>query len=194
MRKRIVGMIGLTVFCFAQITLAAEFSAEIVSKAKEGTFTGKIFAVNDKVRMEIPGTVTITRTDKNVVWVLMPQQNMYMEQAFDPRNVAQVAEEVPGEIERKFIGDEAVDGKSTKKYHVIYEAMGEKAEIFQWIDPKTNIPLKTATIDNSWSMEYRNLKMRPQDSGLFEVPRGYTKFSMPNMTDIARAMQGADTE
>lgn len=126
MRKRIVGMIGLTVFCFAQITLVAEFSTEIASKAKEGTFTGKIFAANDKVRMEIPGTVTITRTDKNVVWVLMPQQNMYMEQAFDPRNVAQVAEEVPGEIERKFIGDEAVDGKNTKKYHVIYEAMGER--------------------------------------------------------------------
>lgn len=178
-------------FCFASIASAQEFSADMVSTTKDGKFTGKIFAAKDKVRVEVPESITITRMDKNVMWMLMPSEKMYMEHPFDPRNVTATSEKVSGEIERKLIGQETVDGKMTTKYRVTYEAEGVKETIFQWIDNASRIPVKTAAVDGSWMMEYKNLKIGAQPDSLFEIPAEYQKFSyeMPSMEGI---LQGAE--
>jgi len=174
--------------CLAGTVLAVDFSADVVSSSKGAAATGKIFVTKDKVRMEFPGAATITRMDKEIAWVLMPDQKMYMEQKFDPNAVAASAEKAPGEITRAYISDEVIDGKNAKKYGITYMAAGQETSIFQWIDPATSIPLKTAAADGSWSMEYKNLKAGPQPEALFEIPEGYQKFSMPNMADMAKKM------
>ena len=48
---------------------------------------GKIFVAEDKMRVESAGTVSITRLDKKVVWLLMPTEKMYMEQDIRLQNI-----------------------------------------------------------------------------------------------------------
>jgi len=187
MRKGTAFFIFLTVLFSSSIAMALDFSADIVSTSKDGKFTGKIFATQDKIRTEMADVVSIVRMDKKVMWVIMPGQNMYMEQPIDPAMLASGAsEKVPGEIERKLLGSEPIDGRPTDKYRITYESNGARQSILQWSDTATSFPVKVSAEDGSWVMEYKNLKVGPPDPTIFEVPEGYSKFAMPNFSDMAK--------
>jgi len=157
---------------------AEDFSADMLSVSSEGSFTGKIYVSGDKSRMEMPEAITISRLDRKVTWMLMPSEKMYMEQPINARAVAGTQEKFDGELERVSEGDETVNGRHTTKYRVTFEAGGKQETVFQWIEVGTHFPVKTAAIDNSWSTEFSNIKIGPQDRALFEVPSDYQKFSM----------------
>jgi len=167
----------ILLFFFGGTASAQDFSADMVSTTKEGVFTGKIYVAKEKTRMEMPQAITITRVDKSVVWILMPEQKMYMEQPLKPENIAASTDKMPGEIERKHLGTETVDGKKTKKYRIVYTAGNKRETIFQWVDTDSGFPIKTAAEDGSWIMEYKNLKTGKQPDTLFEIPAGYQKMS-----------------
>jgi hypothetical protein len=169
-------VIMLSVF-LGSLAWAQEFSADIISTTAAGTYSGKIFVAKDKVRTEMAGAVTITRMDKNVIWILMSEKNMYLEQPLNPSSAPAVAETVHGEIERTLLGEETIDGKKTNKYKVTYNAGGKEQSIFQWIDVSSKIPLKAVAEDGSWSFEYKNLTLGVQPESLFEIPAGYKEFS-----------------
>lgn len=181
----------LTVALTWSVASALDFSADVVTKAGGQVITGKTFVSKDKVRMEMMGNITITRMDKKVAWMIMPRQKVYMEQPFDPERVAGAMEKMPGEIERRSLGPDTIDGKSVTKYRITYTADGRKAVILQWIDESSGIPLRTASEDERWSMEYKNLRIGAPDESLFEVPAGYNKFAMPNMNEIMQAAKRA---
>ena len=170
---------------------AVGFSADVVSSSPQGSFQGKIYGDNDKVRMELPMAVTITRADKRTAYMLMPGQKMYMEQKFDPRNVAATKEKIDGELERTLIGPDQVDGQAVKKYKVSYASEGVTASVYQWMRDGVAVPVKTASTDGAWSIAYRNLKVGDQAADLFEVPSDYRKFSYGNMADAVRKAIGA---
>lgn len=193
MRKTILLAVVIFLGC-ASAAWAFDFSADVVSTANGRVFNSKIYVSNDKVRMEAVGTTTISRMDKKVVWVIMPQQNMYMEQMMNPDKIPSATEKMPGEIERKLLGTDTVDGKAVEKYRVRYTSNGMEASVLQWIDPKTKIPLKTASEDGRWVTEYKNLVVGPQPEGLFNVPAGYKKFAMPDTKEMMRAAQQAASE
>lgn len=196
MKRAVLAVTVLTVLSIAGVAQALDFSADMVSTARGQRMSGKIFVADDKIRMDMAGNVTITRMDKQVVWILMPQQLLYMEQAFDPEMVAGATEKMPGEIERSALGPGTVDGRAATKYRITYASREGRATVIQWVDKASSIPVKTEAEDGSWAMEYRNLKTGPQDAPLFEIPAGYTKFTVPNMADIMRAAgqqtQGGD--
>ncbi|OGW85365.1 MAG: hypothetical protein A2987_04520 [Omnitrophica bacterium RIFCSPLOWO2_01_FULL_45_10] len=179
-------VIGLS----AAAVYAEDFSAEMVSYSSEGSFTAKLYVSGDKSRTEMREAVTISRMDKEVVWVLMPAQKMYIEQPVDMRTAASMREKVDGEIERKAEGEETIAGRNTTKYRVTFEVSGKRESIFQWIDESVHIPVKTAAIDGSWSTEFKNIETGPQDPALFEVPAGYNKMTlgMPDMAGIMKSM------
>jgi hypothetical protein len=170
--------------------LAEDFSADMVNTVKGKIITGKIFISKDKTRMEAAGNTTITRMDKNVVWILMPKDKMYMEQAFDPRTAMATSEKVNGETERKLIGEETLDGRVAKKYQVSYNQNGKKETMFQWVAGGLAMPVKTAAVDGSWAMEYKNIKKDKLADSLFEVPQDYQKFSFqkPSMGNILKGL------
>lgn len=169
---------------------AQDFSADMVSFSSEGSFTGKIYVSGEKSRVEMPEAVTISRMDKKLAWVLMPNEKMYMEQPLSPRSSASTREKLDGEIERKAEGNEKVSGRNTAKYRVIFELEGKREEVFQWIDEAAHIPVKTAAVDGSWSSEFKNIQTGPQGGELFEIPAGYRKMSlgMPDMNDLLGAI------
>jgi len=181
MQHRIISVVLvviISIFLFGGIAVAQDFSADMVSTTKAGVSTGKIFVAKEKTRMETLQTIIITRIDKNVVWILMPAQRMYMEQPLKPENVVATTDKMPGEIERKLVGKETVGGKRTDKYRIVYTAADKKETIFQWIVADSGFPIKSAAVDGRWIIEYRNLKTGKQPDTLFEIPTGYQKFSL----------------
>ena len=181
MQHRIISVVlvvVISIFLFGGIAVAQDFSADMVSTTKAGVSTGKIFVAKEKTRMETLQTIIITRIDKNVVWILMPAQRMYMEQPLKPENVVATTDKMPGEIERKLVGKETVGGKRTDKYRIVYTAADKKETIFQWIAADSGFPIKSAAVDGRWTIEYKNLKTGKQPDSLFEIPTGYQKFSL----------------
>ena len=181
MQHRIISVVLvviISIFLFGGIAVAQDFSADMVSTTKAGVSTGKIFVAKEKTRMETLQTIIITRIDKNVVWILMPAQRMYMEQPLKPENVVATTDKMPGEIERKLVGKETVGGKRTDKYRIVYTTADKKETVFQWIAAESGLPVKSAAVDGSWTIEYKNLKTGKQPDTLFEIPTGYQKFSL----------------
>lgn len=154
------------------------FSADIVSAHGKETMTGKIYVGRDKMRFESAGMVSITRMDKKVVWLLMPTEKMYMEQAIRLDNVVPSAEPAAGEVERTLLGTETVNGKAANKYRITVQTDGKKHSMYHWLAADSGLPLKMAAIDGSWWQEYRNIQVGEPDTALFEVPAGYKKFAM----------------
>jgi outer membrane lipoprotein-sorting protein len=161
-----------------------EFSAESITKFGDKVHKAKIYFASDKWRLEstIQGrkSITIIRADKNVAWMLMPEQKMYMETKLGTNQLLGRTEKLPGEIERKKVGPESVNGMSCEKYLITYKAdeKAESTQVYQWIS-RENIPVKFAAIDGSWSSEYRNISKGKQPDSLFELPAGYKKFELP---------------
>jgi len=158
-----------------------EFSADMVSTTKAGTVTGKIYVSKDKTRVEMSKSISISRIDKKVVWVLMPEQKMYTENQLKPEQLTATPDKMPGEVERTMIGPEKLDGKNVVKYKITYTESKKKVVIWQWILPDTSFPVKTANEDGSATTEFKNLKTGKQPDSLFEIPEGYQKMSMTNM-------------
>lgn len=152
---------------------AVDFSGDVASISKDGTFKGKVFAAQNKVRMEDPQSVIITRLDKNLAWVLKPKDKTYTEEPADFRNAMAASEKVNGEMERTLIGPEKIGSSITSKYKIVY---GKKREtMLQWIDDSSKRLIKAAAEDNSWSVEYSNTKIGPQADALFEIPQDYSR-------------------
>ena len=169
-----------------------EFSADTISTFKgEQKLQGKMYFKQDKFRMDMKGNGDmhmITRIDKKVVWNVMPAQKMYMEMPFNLKNKPKVDEKFEGEIERKLVGNETIDGHPTKKYLITYKANNKTERVYQWFATDINFPVKTAAIDGSWSQEFRNVKIGSQPDSLFEVPKGYQKMQMPQMPTMPGGM------
>lgn len=163
-----------------------EFSADNISKAGGVTSSSKFYFGKDKWRMETEAmgvkSITIVRSDKNVMWILMPQTKMYMERELSQEQMVGKAQKLPGEIERKKIGTEKVSGIVCDKYEIVYKLEGaaETTVVYQWLS-KDNIPMKTASPDGSWYSVNKNIKIGKQPASLFELPSGYKKFKMPKV-------------
>lgn len=167
----------LSVVLSAALGYAGDFSADMISKAPEGSFTAKLYVSGDKSRVEMAEGTSISRIDKKVVWMLMLKEKMYMEQPLNPRSAASTQERIDGEIERKAVGNEELNGRKTTKYLVVFKSQEKNESVFQWIDETARIPVKTAAVDGSWFSEFKNIRTGPQDQGLFEIPPGYKKMS-----------------
>jgi len=188
-----VSITGISFFIllFAGICFAQEFSADVLIKSKAGAFNGKTFVTKEKTRVEVQQSVTITRLDKKVIWILIPQQKMYMEQSVKPGNITATGGKMPGEIERTLVGKETIDGKKTGKYKVICKVGNQKMTVFQWLVTGSDIPVRTSAEDGSWTMEYTNLKVGKQPDSLFEIPAGYQKFTYTMPAMPSGPMKGA---
>ena len=172
----------LFVLFFSGTSFAFEFSADTIMTTEGVKTKGKIYYKADRFRMDMKDPeemITITRIDKKVIWNIMPAEKMYMEMPFTLQNKPTVEDKFEGEIERKHVGNETIDGHPTKKYLITYKSGNKKEQVYQWWATDINFGIKTAAIDGSWIQEYKNVKIEPQPNSLFELPAGYKKLQMP---------------
>ena len=176
-------LISLLIVSFSGNVLAIEFSADTITTMKGGQkVEGKMYFKPDKFRMDMKtneNILMITRIDKKVVWNVMMKQKSYIEMPFDPETRPKVEEKYPGEIERKEVGRETIDGHPTIKYLITYKTDSKKNQVYQWLAKDISFPMKSAAVDGAWIQEFRNVRMASQPDNLFEVPQGYTKIQMP---------------
>jgi hypothetical protein len=188
--RKVVLICGLfmIVSCLVTGAFAMEFSADMVSTAHGRTTTTKVFAKDQKFRMEPKDALTysIVRGDKQVLWMIMPDQKSYMEMKTDPNRQLKVEEKVKGEVSRRMIGAEKIDGHPTQKYEVTYAEGGKTEKMYQWMATDIKFPIKMAAVDGSWTMEYKNVKIGTQPAGLFELPSDYKKVETPSMPGMPK--------
>lgn len=173
---------------------AASYSADQVMETEQMSIQGRVYESGQKSRMEMSvsgsSQISIMRRDKQVTWMLIPDQRMYMEHAFG------TAESSPDgmddyQVEWTDAGEETIDGIPTKKSKVVmtHRKDGTKMGGFMWMTKKEGILLKIDAIavdkdkKHRFRRELKNLKVGPQPDSLFEIPPGYQKMpSFPGMT------------
>ena len=190
MSKRRMGLflsvvVALTLSCSA---FAAEFQADMKMEGGEETVTGKVFVSGSIMRqeMEVPGagkSISIVDGAKNIMYVIMPQEKMYME--FPNEQIVLGDEDIEAwlsdDADLKKIGTETIEGYKCDKYEVTYkdperQAMGSSVI---WIARKLNFPIRGITEgeDGKVTVTYTNIREGSLDKALFEIPKDYQKFS-----------------
>ncbi len=175
------------VFLVAALSHAAEFSADMtIQSATGGDLTGRVFVRGNDLRQELDTPVgvqtTIINQGKDVMYVLLPGQNMYMEMGN-----SQVTLDGTEDFESKFadkgkvtgLGTETIEGYLCDKYKIVYED-ASLGEVTVWVARELNYPLKVY-MDNpkdEATILYRNIEIAELEGSLFVLPPGYQKFSM----------------
>ena len=151
---------------------------------------GKVFSSGDLERREntIRGhqSIIIRNRQKQLTWILMPEQRMYMEGSGRGEKDPAFAWE-NAEVELTRIGTETVNGVDSDKFRVVSRTTdGETSEGLVWLT-RENIPVRydltTQTRGKPLrvTMECSRLTLGPQEPGLFQIPDGYSKIPMPGM-------------
>jgi hypothetical protein len=184
----VVGM-GAATVAAAWEGAKVEYSADTVMETAEVAITGKVYAARNKERREYAqqgqNMAMIMRADKKLVWMLMPEEKMYMELDLSKQGRS---DDLSGwKIEQTVIGPETIDGiKTTKSKIVMTGPKGQKLAGFWWLT-KDDIIVKMDAIamdkgrKDRFKIENKNIKIGKQDPKLFEIPAGYSKMTMPDM-------------
>lgn len=181
-----------------------EYSADEQMETEDFAMQAKVYHAPGKERREqdMSGMqqIMIMRRDKSVVWMLMPDQKMYMEMKMG-QGKEDTADLKDYTIEYSVVGEEVVNGINTTKNKVIVtDKQGNKFGGFMWVS-KEGIMVKMDTVSKvedskmRVKMERKNIKIENQNPKLFEIPSGYNKMSMPgmgggfNMQDMMKGME-----
>jgi len=163
-----------------------DFSATIVTESEGNVTTSKICTSGMKSRMEVLGkkdnAIVIGRRDKNVSWMVMPAQHMYMEMPFR-QDTATRLNEPDAKVDKKLVGSDKVDGHPCKKYHVTTTIDKKKDSGYSWeASDLGNMMVKYQTEDGKMTTTWKDIKFGGgSDDSLYEVPAGYKKMNMPSM-------------
>ena len=158
---------------------AAEFSATIVDRMGDDERTGKIYLQGEKGRQELAtekgDAVIISRPDKKVMWFLFPGKKAFIEKPLDITNWLVGMEWSKYRTQWKSLGTETLHGYETRKYEVEVKGKGATAKNHVWVAKKLDTPIKIATPDGEFSLEFRDIKEGVVSADLFEIPPGYQK-------------------
>ncbi|MDT8284550.1 MAG: DUF4412 domain-containing protein [Thermovirgaceae bacterium] len=159
-----------------------QYSATETISTERGDVEARIFVAPGMKRMEMSEATQILRFDKGVIWVLMPQQRMYME-----RSIAS-APEGGGTLkylEKENLGKETVNGIAATKYKTVAEdPQGNRLQGFSWFTDdgilvKNDMKVQSGGRSAQVKSEISDLKVERQDPSLFEIPQGFNKLAMP---------------
>jgi hypothetical protein len=206
--RPIIAACLLFVFVFlmlANLALAQDFSADVVTQKTGNGEMKKVYATKDKVRFEMQGanpqmgpSAIVFDDAKHTYTVIMAERHMYMDapvavvkplitdfwRVDDPNDACpawkKTAEEAGtyknwGSCTK--LGSDTLNGRSTVKYEGVSNK-GEKSHI--WVDSKLRCVIKMDS-GTGRGLELTNIQEGSQPASLFEIPAGYTKFDMGSM-------------
>ena len=179
------------------------FSADMSSTSANGNVNmkGKVYFSLPKFRMDMADTgqrqagpfggkmSMIVDGDAKMAYMLMTEQQMYMEFPTDANNPMSQRtpkwQDFKGDpctftnqqgATCKKLGTESVNGRACDKWEVT-DKNGKKETL--WVDQKLHFPIKST--DGQVTTEFTNIKEGAQDAALFKVPAGYSKFDPSSM-------------
>lgn len=176
----------LSAFFFSGIALAGDFSADFLSKSADPSDMpgkGKMYMKNGMMRYDIEENVVIMRPDKGVMWILMNEEKMYMEQPVQGQGRMQQWKPERVHAARN-LGKENVSGYACTKY----EISSQGNPLRYWVSDKIPFPVKME--DGNGYMLLKNIQEGNVSQALFEIPKGYQKMVIPTMPGMPQGMPG----
>ena len=173
----IIFLFTIVMFSYAS---AADLTADMITKEGKITSKGKVYVNGSKMRADKGNTpiYNIVRGDKGVLWQVNGAENTYVEAKITPALNFWTTEKIPGEVSRKEIGSEKIDGYSVKKYEVSVKQGKNTSTYHQWIATDLRFPVKVANLNGKWSVEYKNIKKGTPADAVFSLPKGATLDTM----------------
>lgn len=173
----IIFLFTIVMFSYAS---AADLTADMITKEGKITSKGKVYVNGSKMRADKGNTpiYNIVRGDKGVLWQVNGAENTYVEAKITPALNLWTTEKIPGEVSRKEIGSEKIDGYSVKKYEVSVRQGKNTNTYHQWIATDLRFPVKVANLNGKWSLEYKNIKKGTPADAVFSLPKGATLDTM----------------
>lgn len=194
----------LTLPILANVALAQDFSADVVSRDSDSSGMKKVYVTRNKARFELQGdnpqmgpSAIVFDDTKHSYTIIMAERHMYMDAPMtitkrllthfwrvdDPNDACpewkKTAEEAGSDEDWGSctkIGSDTLNGRDAVKYEGVSKK-GEKSHI--WVDSKLRCVVKTD--EGAGGFELRNIQEGSQPASLFEIPSGYTKFDMGSM-------------
>jgi len=163
------------------------FSADQIHTVGKKTTTGKVYAIEKALRTEAEQngkkSISIMRFDRKVMWILMPDQKMYLEMGNFGAGVAELASTMQGsKVDRTALGSEQVGAYHCDKSRVQVTYEGKQYTSIEWAAKELNgFVVKRQSEKGDWSTEYQNVQLGPQNPSLFEIPAGYQKLNLGGM-------------
>jgi hypothetical protein len=178
--------------CLTRISLAAEFSADIVSRDAAGVRSGtggKIYVAGGKVRIETPEAAAgYFLIDGTAALFVRPGQQAFMDARqssrltrifipVDPnepcpqwRAAAQNAGVADSEWHCELIGPAVLGGRPATECRVIFAQDVSR----RWIDASIGFPMRVQ-MDDGTSFTLENIRVAAQSADLFAIPSSYRK-------------------
>lgn len=164
-----------------------DFTADVIHTIGKKVTNERVYSSDKAIRVEKDErgkhSITIMRLDRKAVWVLMPEQKSYMDMGGLGQGSMELATSVAGaKTERQALGSEQIGPYHCDKFRVQTTYEGHVYTGIEW-DAKElgGFPVKQADEKGSWSKEYQNVKLGPQDAALFEIPADYKKLDLGGM-------------
>lgn len=177
-----------------------EYSADSYMETADAVQQGPAYVTPSMERREYveggQSMVMIIRKDEKLVWMLMPDDKMYMEMKFPEEG--RKDDLGAYEIERTILGSETVNGvKTTKSKIIMTGPNGAKMGGLAWTTQEgVVVKLDAIAADKNkkerFKIELQNLKIGKQDPSLFQIPGDYTKMDM--MSGLGAMMMGGDDD
>jgi hypothetical protein len=173
-----------SIFLAGGLARAAQFTATMITKAGGMEIPARIFVKDNKVRNEVQfggqNSIHILRPDKQVVWIILPQQKAYMEMPVT-QEAAQKLMPVTAEQMAKMtkVGSDTINGYACDKYETSMPHQGKPVKITTWVANDLGMPIKVVAADGSFAVDYKDIKPAQLEDSLFEVPKDYKKLNMP---------------
>jgi hypothetical protein len=163
------------------------FSAHQVVTIGGTTIMGKVFAANNAVRFQDQGGqfIHIVRADRGIIWALLPAQKAYLELPLRPEGQLMTSLTPRSNVQtlhRDTLGSEQLSVYHCDKSRVQTLLSGKTHTWIEWAAKELNgFVVKRQDEEGSWSIEYQNVRLGPQDASIFEVPAGYHRIDIGGM-------------
>lgn len=165
-----------------------EYSADQVAGSEGKTMKSRVYHAPGKQRMDMEEgggqQSIITRADRKLFWIVMPDQKMYMEKSLE-EGKKERRDLTDCSFTQKSAGRETVNGIDAAKSEIevscpdTSEYSGTMWTSKDGILVKMDAVAKGKGSKDRFRMELKNLKIGKQDPKLFEVPPGYQPIRMP---------------
>ncbi len=167
----IIFLFTIGMFAYAS---AMDLTADMITKEGKITSKGKIYVNGNKIRAEKGNTpiYNIVRGDKGIFWQINAAENTYVQGKVTPSLNLWTTEKIPGEVSRKELGSEKIDGYAVKKYQVSVKQGNSTNTYYQWVATDIRFPVKVANMNGKWSVEYKNIKKGAPADSVFNLPQG----------------------
>lgn len=202
----IIGLLfSATLAAAEQMPVAkVEYSADTRMEAGGMVMNGKVYHARNKDRMEMnvggSNTVMIVRTDKQIAWMLMPEQKTFMEMSLE-ESQKKSNDMTNCSVTMKSSGTDTVNGIKATKNSVSMtcpDNKGYKGAL--WVtNDGIMVKMDVTATDEGENVrivnELSNLKLGKQPAKLFEVPAGYQPMNIGGLFgSIGAAMKSAQED